>query len=210
MGELEQLLQQVQQVDTVRFVLFAIVLALFVFLAISRAGIKTSNSLSDILVKFAGMVGDGQKERVALEERSTNLAQQLILLNEQMKEMLEQQIAAQKETSRVMEQFVKHIAEIPQIVPQAEKMHEETRALVKGYAAGVETHMDEIEGNGEKLMEIIRTIQADLVTIKNKVDATDNAVLTAMETIKTQLDELVKKTTSEQPVVKPPEKGQAE
>lgn len=190
-------------------IVFAVILGLFIFGAVSRAGNKSATKQSDILVKFSEMIGDGQKERNNLESRSTELAHQLITLTEQMKTMMEQQIAALQDFTRVQQQFIAPIAEIPKLVPQAAKLHEETRALFKGYAAGVETHMDEITDNGNKLMTIIQTIQADLATIKNKVDATDSAVLTTLEVIRTQLDELVRKaapkSTGENPAVTPEE-----
>lgn len=213
---LVQLLERVSQIGIGSMIVFAVILGLFIFGAVSRAGNKSATKQSDILVKFSEMIGDGQKERNNLESRSTELAHQLITLTEQMKTMteqmktmLEQQIAALQDFTRVQQQFIAPIAEIPKLVPQAAKLHEETRALFKGYAAGVETHMDEITDNGNKLMTIIQTIQADLATIKNKVDATDSAVLTTLEVIRTQLDELVRKaapkSTGENPAVTPEE-----
>lgn len=206
---LVQLLERVSQIGIGSMIVFAVILGLFIFGAVSRAGNKSATKQSDILVKFSEMIGDGQKERNNLESRSTELAHQLITLTEQMKTMMEQQIAALQDFTRVQQQFIAPIAEIPKLVPQAAKLHEETRALFKGYAAGVETHMDEITDNGNKLMTIIQTIQADLATIKNKVDATDSAVLTTLEVIRTQLDELVRKaapkSTGENPAVTPEE-----
>lgn len=202
---LVQLLERVSQIGIGSMIVFAVILGLFIFGAVSRAGNKSATKQSDILVKFSEMIGDGQKERNNLESRSTELAHQLITLTEQMKTMMEQQIAALQDFTRVQQQFIAPIAEIPKLVPQAAKLHEETRALFKGYAAGVETHMDEITDNGNKLMTIIQTIQADLATI----DATDSAVLTTLEVIRTQLDELVRKaapkSTGENPAVTPEE-----
>lgn len=206
---LVQLLERVSQVGIGSLIIVMVILGLFIFGAVNRSTNKNTATQNEMLVMFSRMIGDGQTERIKLETRSTALADQLVALTADMKIIMEQQIEALQEFTRVQQQFIAPITEIPKLIPQAEQLHAETRALVKGYAAEVGTHMDEIEGNGKKLMDIIQTIQADLATIKNKVDATDSAVLMALETIKAQLDELVKKSTSEQPAVAP-EEGKTE